>query len=112
MKVINWIAYDESDKYKDSVGGFGGFFAEGMRWKDFIDRAEYEEKEYYEAIRRDVLAKGIRINGDAHQYGPAGVPLFADNTVGTFSYRGWGDLMAAIWSEHESKDYNYMDFYC
>jgi hypothetical protein len=31
--------------------------------------------------------------------------------VATFSYRGWGDIMAAIWSEEENKDYNYMDFY-
>ena len=39
------------------------------------------------------------------------MPLFSDGKVATFSFRGWGDLMAAIWSEAEDKDYGYMDFY-
>lgn len=112
MKVIDWIAYADSEKYTDSVGGWGGFFQNGMRWKDFINRYTDEAKPYYEAIRQDVIEKGIRFNGAGHQYSDNGVPLFEDNTVGTFSYRAWGDLMAAIWSEHENKDYNYMDFYC
>lgn len=112
MKVIDWIAYEDSDEYHESVGGMGGFFDHGMRWKDFIERYVDEAKPYFEAIRQDVIEKGIRKTGDDHQHRDCGVPLFEDNTVGTFSYRAWGDLMAAIWSEHEDKDYCYMDFYC
>jgi hypothetical protein len=40
-----------------------------------------------------------------------GVPVFEDETISTFSYRAWGDLLSAIWSEEENKDYNYMAFY-
>lgn len=112
MKVIDWIAYDGSDKYKESIGGMGGFFQRGMRWNEFIERYVDEYKPYYEAIRQDVIEKGIRITGAGHQYSENGVPLFEDNTIGAFSYRAWGDLMAAIWSEHEDMDYSYMDFYC
>lgn len=112
MKVVDWIAYADCENYTDSVGGLGGFFKDGMRWKDFIGSYTDKAKPYYEAIRQDVIKKGIRITGERHQYSDNGVPLFEDNTVGTFSYRAWGDLMAAIWSEHEDKDYCYMDFYC
>lgn len=112
MKVVDWIAYDNCGNYQDSVGGMGGFFKDGMRWRDYIDRYTDEAKPYFEAIRKEVIEKNIKINGAGHQFCDNGVPLFEDNTVGTFSYRAWGDLMAAIWSEHEDKDYNYMDFYC
>ncbi len=37
--------------------------------------------------------------------------MFNDGTAGMFSFRAWGDLMAAIWAEHENRDYGYMDFY-
>lgn len=112
MKVAKWIPYKESENYTESVGGLGGFFKNGMRWKDFIESFTNETKPYFEAIRTDVIEKGLRLNGDQHQYSDSGVPLFEDNTVGKFSYRAWGDLMAAIWSEQEDKDYSYMDFYC
>ena len=112
MKVKEWISYNDARNYTDSIGGMGGFFSNGMRWSNYIERIADDYKPYYEAVRADVIEKKIRLTGDRHQYGDAGVPLFEDDTVGTFSYRAWGDLMAAIWSEHENKDYSYMDFYC
>ena len=32
--------------------------------------------------------------------------------VGKFSFRAWGDLMAAIATVKDGKDHNYMEFYC
>ena len=46
-----------------------------------------------------------------HQNDDHGVPKSDDDTVGLFSFRSWGDLMAAIWSEEEDKDYDYLNFY-
>lgn len=114
MKVIEWIAYEDVGDRLDSIGGMGGWFnwkEKGKRWKDYIAYKSEEERPYAEAIRESVLELKIRAGGDWHQHSDGGVPLFEDNTVGTFSYRAWGDIMAAIWSEAEDKDYTYMDFY-
>ena len=113
IEVKEWISFDESCSYEESFGGIGGFFADGMRWKDYIEHNGFEEKglEYAEAIKQSVIENEIRDDGRWHQNSRYGVPLFSDNTVATFSYRAWGDLLAAIWSEHDNKDYCYMDFY-
>ena len=111
MKVKEWITDGEDDEHEISCGGMGGFFQHGMRWHHYIDDFPENEKLYLEAIRASVVENNLRLTGENHQYGPNGVPLFSDDTVGSFSYRGWGDLMAAIWAEEEDKDYCYMDFY-
>lgn len=113
MKVKEWIASGLAKAlgYKESVGGLGGWFTKGHRWKDFIDDIIEQKKSYYEAIRQSVVDNGLRITGELHQNSDSGIPLFEDDTVGIFSWRAWGDLMAAIWSEEEDKDYSYMDFY-
>lgn len=115
IEVVSWISCETAEEYNDApCGGMGGWFnwnGKGQRWKDYIDVWNEISIPYLEAIRRAVLKNKIRITGDLHQYNSDGVPLFNDGTVATFSFRGWGDLMAAIWSEAEDKDYNYMDFY-
>jgi len=115
MKVKKWISYDEARDYPSApCGGLGGFFnfnQSGMRWKDYVNIFIDESKLYLEAIRESILENDIWFTGQDHQQSKTGVPLFEDNTVATFSYRGWGDLMAAIRSEKEDRDYNYMDFY-
>ncbi len=110
-KVTAWISSKDAERQKVAIGGLGGFFADGMRWKDYIEIRNNETRFYAEAIRKDVQKNNIRITGQNHQELDNGVPLFDDGKVGTFSYRAWGDLMAAIWSEAENKDYRYMDFY-
>lgn len=114
LTVVDWIPCDYNDGKKEGVGSMGGFFEYGMRWKDYLARWEKrpESIPYLEAIRCDVLVKKLRLTGEQHQYSEAGCPLFSDGTVGRFSYRGWGDLMAAIWAEEENTDYCYLDFYC
>lgn len=49
----------------------------------------------------DFVAKEIKIGGDTHQHDMT--PLFSDDTIGSFSFRAWGDFMAAVWSEHDNK---------
>ena len=114
IKVKKWIA-DKDAHFKDApCGGLGGWFGfneKGQRWKDYIEIWKTVAVPYVEAIRKSVLENNLRITGEEHQHSGSGVPLFNDNTIACFSYRGWGDLMAAIWSEEEDKDYCYMDFY-
>lgn len=113
VRVVDWISYKEGKNFDTSVNKMGGFFALGMRWKDYIEvAAEPEDVPYLEAIRLSVLENKIRYNGFDHQNKEDGVPLFSDGTIASFSFRGWGDLMAAIHSDFEDKNYNYMDFYC
>lgn len=108
IEVIDWLSYDEAHKKTESIGGSGGFFAEGMRWQDYIDELKPEQIPYAEAIRRAVVKNNIRDTGPWHQQ--QGVPLFNDETVGTFTFRAWGDIMAAIWSTEENKDYSYNSY--
>lgn len=116
MKVERWISLEESESHQQSVkvkDGFigGGWFNQGHRWEDYAKRIKAKSLPYVEAIRDSVLKTGTQITGWGHQYAPDGVPLFEDHTVMLFTMRGWGDLMAAIWSEEENKDYSYIDFY-
>ncbi len=114
VTVKRWISYNDSERYKRSIGGWGGWFnadEKGMRWKDFIDEMEPEDRGYYEAVREAVIKNKIRMTGSGHQSDEQGIPRFSDDTVGVFTFRAWGDMMAAIWSEEEDKDYTYMDFY-
>lgn len=114
MKVKEWIAYDEVGDREDIVAWLGGWFnweRKGNRWKDYLSEYDPIAHPYLEAIRESVLEHGLRFGGDVHQQHPEGVPLFEDNMVATFSYRAWGDLMAAIWSEAHDTDYTYMTFY-
>lgn len=68
-------------------------------------------KEHYAALVKEVTTKKIKLSGEEHQYTDKGVPLFSDNTVIKKSYRGWGRLMAEIWSIEDGVNYDYMDFY-
>jgi hypothetical protein len=64
-----------------------------------------------EELRRSIIANNIRCTGEQHQNGAVAVPLWSNGKVDTYSFRAWGDLMAAVWSTEENKDYGYMDFY-
>jgi len=111
IKLKEWITDEEAQQYNDSIGRMGGCFENGMRGqKDYFDKINKKYKKYYQALRNEIIKNKIIICGDEHQYG-CGIPLFSDNTVGSFSYRSWGDLMAAIWSEELDQDFCYMDFY-
>ena len=110
--VVRWAGQDETMDMPCSIGGLGGWFEKGMRWKDYIEVIEPELLPYAEAIRESVIRNNIRYTGWDHQHRKDGVPVFDDGTVGSFSFRAWGDIMAAIWSDVDDCDYSYMDFYC
>lgn len=107
--VVDWISYDEAERMPESIGGgHGGCFRGGMRWCDLFDQ---EAGPHATALRQEILRKRLKRGGRWHQTDPHGVPKFSDGTVGLFSYRAWGDFLAAVWSTEEDKDYHYMDFY-
>jgi hypothetical protein len=112
IKVVEWIAYEDADEtLHPSVGSWGGFFKNGMRWKDYYEDLDEEISPYVLAIFKEVKDTNKKIGGYDHQNSGDGVPLFSDGKCGLWSRRGWSDLMAAIWSEIENKDYSYIDFY-
>lgn len=113
LKITKWIPENESDKYDgNDLGGMGGWFKDGMRWKDYLENYKEEAWPMLEELRRSILENKIRMTGQEKQdSGQPSVPLWNNNTVTIYSWRGWGDLMAAVWSESENKDYHYMDFY-
>lgn len=111
ISVVQMIPYDEAEGKPCSLGGMGGFFDRGMRWEQILECYSAGGREYCEAFRKYILENCLKRGGDFHQEDAAGAPLFSDGTVGSFSYRGWGDFLAGVWSEAENKDYTYMDFY-
>ena len=112
MKVKEWTSYDRAQEFECGIGGWGGWFENGMRWKDYIEEFDDDKQPYHEAIKDSVIANSSRLTGMEHQNDDHGVPKFDDDTVGLFSFRSWGDLMAPIWSEEEDKDYGYLNFTC
>ena len=115
MKVVEWIGYDEMERRKlpGSIGGTGGW-VHGQTWPEYLDAMCLSNDDphlpYYKALREAVVKDSIRVGGDEHQQSMT--PVFDDGTVGAFSYRAWGRLLAAIWNTEENTNkYSYMDFY-
>lgn len=112
--TVKWITNKEADALdeKDNIGGMGGFFNMGMRWKDYLDSFIEEIHPHLEALRESIIESGIWEDGGWHQNAEEpSVPYWSDGKFGTYSFRAWGDLMAAVWSEHYNRDYCYMSFY-
>lgn len=120
MKVAEWISYDDAEDKTESIGWLGGWFGTDAnhgwdvehRWADYLEAFTPDVHPYLEAVKESVLATDHFITGRQHQNDDDGVPLFEDGTVGTFSYRAWGDLMAAIATVKDDKHHDYMEFYC
>ena len=119
MKIEKWITYDEAEgKTENGLGGMGGWFGTtetgwdaGHRWKDYLDNYQAEVHPMLEELRRSIIEHKIRCTGMEHQNGVHAIPLWDNGRVDTYSYRAWGDLMAAVWSTEDDKNYSYMDFY-
>lgn len=112
--VKEWAAETDVPEGIEPLGWMGGWFnfkEGGKRWADYLEHTHPHSHPYLEAVRREVVLKGMRLTGEQHQESDQGVPVFSDGKALILSWRAWGDLMAAIWSEAEQKDYNYMNFY-
>lgn len=114
LTIDRFVTYSDASHLPESAfGGMGGFFAPGMRWPDYLDRWNDEAKPTLENLRKAIIENKIRCNGYQHQHDQyESCPVFSDGTCATYTFRAWGDLMAAVWSSEEDKDYSYMDFYC
>ena len=110
--VIGWVSHGSVELLDlPDLGGWGGWIEHGQRWADYIDDIEAAKTPYFEALRQAILARGLRRGGDWHQNSAGGVPVFDDGSVATFTYRAWGDLLAAVWADADGRDYSYVDFY-
>ncbi|MHB8276395.1 MAG: hypothetical protein ACYDIA_01910 [Candidatus Humimicrobiaceae bacterium] len=111
--IIRWITNNEArSKEENGFGGLGGFFEKGMRWKDYKEQWIPGIHPMLETLRKSIVKNDIRWTGEEMQEnGYDTVPLWSNGKVDTYSWRAWGDLMAAVWSEKENKDYSYIDFY-
>lgn len=113
MEKVVFVTSYEAEKLPESgLGGLGGFFNNGMRWADYLAIWKEEVHPRLESLRAAIIEKNVRCNGLQHQNGYPSCPVFEDGTCATYSFRAWGDLMAAVWSSHDNTDYSYMDFYC
>jgi len=113
ITVIDWVDADAEEHHAaESLGWLGGWFdgRNGHTWTTYLDNFRPESHPYLEAVRKDVLEKKLRITGELHQQ-DGGTPLFSDGKILCLSWRAWGDLMAAIWTEEDKKPYSYMHFY-
>jgi hypothetical protein len=125
MKVVRWIPYSaDIENMQEAIGGMGGWFngycsetgwqrtwEKSDRWKDYLEQLGNLARPYAEALREEILRLNLREAGDWHQRSAAGVPMFEDGKIGCFSFRAWGDLLAAVWTEADQVPYSYMDFY-
>ena len=112
VKVKEWITWQEALNKKESIGGMGGWVV-GQKWDEYLKDLIDPAKPYAEGIREAVLKDRIRWGGDWHQSDQyEGVPLFEDDTIGSFTYRAWGDILAAIWNTEKNwRRFSYNSFY-
>lgn len=120
---VEWISYDTaterlSKNELEERGGLGGFFQDGMRWKDYLDNIsdDHDTVADLEAIRGSIVEQRIWQGGDWHQGSGGGspdesVPVCDGKRAWLFSFRAWGDLLAAVWSTALDRDFHYMAFY-
>ena len=112
VTVKEWIAWPGDENTPVSIGGLGGWFTEEHTWQDYLDSCTDEAKPYAEALRESIIKEGKWITGEDHQDDDdEGTPLFSDGTIGLFSFRAWGDLMAAISQSVDGKPRSYMSWY-
>ena len=111
LTVVEWVNEESLDKDAEcSVGGLGGW-VDGETWDEYIACFTDGARPYLEAIREAVVRDGLRVTGEDHQHRDY-TPVFSDGTYGGFSYRAWGDMMAAIWNTEEpGAGHSYMTFY-
>ena len=102
-EVVAWISYKAAQHHVVDIGAWpsGGTDPE----------MEPRLRPYHDALHRAVVARQLRRGGDWHQEAKDGIPVFDDGAIGTFTWRSWGSLMAAIWSAEDHRTYTYMDFY-
>jgi|GEM_PF-3621061 len=111
--VVRWASFKETKGMPISIKGFDGWFIQGKKgqhWESYLEAIGESLIPYANAIRESVIKNNIRYKGSEHIYSDNGIPVFDNNTIGVFSFHAWGDIMAAIWSDIDNRDYTYIDF--
>lgn len=113
QEKITFINREEAkNKPENNLCLLGGWFTDGMRWEDYLSRCDPSVHHRLESLRQAIIEHDIRCTGAQHtDEGDGCIPLYEDGTITIYSWRGWGDLMAAVWSSHDNKDYHYMEFF-
>lgn len=112
-----WGDWDE--KLEEApIGGMGGWFNGNLLhdkenptnhvWEDYVEEHKEESLPYLESLKEKIISEGLEITGAQHQNGYC--PVFSDGKIGRFSYRAWGDFMAAVYSTKE-EPLTYMAYY-
>ncbi|NKB20941.1 MAG: hypothetical protein GKS01_10620 [Alphaproteobacteria bacterium] len=109
LSVISWDE-DDTPEGGSALTWWGGFFENGMRWKDYVGEFDAKTQRYMEVARHSAIENKVKVSGGVHQSGGI-TPVFSDGAYFLMSLRSWGDFMAAVWSEEENKNYSYLDFY-
>jgi hypothetical protein len=102
ITIIGWVSYQEAEAIssggKPNLGGLGGW-VKGHDFNEYLAHSVAPEfHAHYIALRNDIQNRNIRFGGDAHQTRPDGCPLWSDGSVATFTWRAWGDLLAATYN--------------
>lgn len=111
-KVHEFISSnDVGDRKDNGLGGLGGWFQNGHTWQDYENQFTDEGKVLVRELRDKIISHGIACTGEQMDSGARCIPLWDDNTVTGYSWRAWGDLMAAVHNFIDGKPHNYMEFY-
>ena len=88
------------------------FKYEVVGWTDCYDQIHPTDhnccKEKFEALIEHIRANCLVFGGDVHEdY----CPVFNDGTKLSFSWRGWGGVMAEAWEPEDKNPYKYSRYY-
>lgn len=96
MNIVKWtrgLDFPGTDRQQQRYPAFGDDFP-GMTEEECTRLWAEAERVVVGCIRRN----GFKFDGNYHQYGEFGMPLFDDGTVFFVSWRHWGHLMYRAWN--------------
>lgn len=91
MKIIGWTDWH-----------FYGFSEEhdaNYEYKEMEPKTIAEMKEIETIIAQELCNKGYKFDGNYHQNGDFGVPIFDTGEVYQCTFRGWGRIMAQAYPD-------------
>ena len=112
---VYWVDCDDisDEEYSgiNNIAGSGRHFQKGMRWNNFLEFYDANLHKSLEAIRSSIINSQEKRDWDWHSSSMNGIPRLNNGYFFGASSDRWGDLLAAVWSEHDNKDYSYTSFF-
>lgn len=110
--TVTWQSYDSTaDLPGFNLGNMGNGNETATNWPAYVADYAPEWHPHLEAIRHAIIANRVWVGGDWHQDSAHGVPVLSDGHFMACSWRGWGELLAAVWNSELGKVFTYIDFY-